>query len=445
MNNLIKNLLNEFRKIDEPIRVISHLDADGLSSAAIISKALKRNNNEFSLTIVRQLDEKIIKELSLEDYNYFLFVDLGSGFLSYINRYLNDRKVFILDHHIPENVEGDFIQVNPHMIGLDSGSISGAGLAYLFARELDENNKDLAYIAVIGGMGDQINFNQGLNQIILKDALDSGYLEIKKGLKIFGAQTRYLHKLLQYSTDPYIPGVTGSEECSINFLNELGIKHKDENGNFKKINDLNQDELKDLITGVILKRMGSEDNPEDVISDIYLLTKEDEESYTKDAREYATLLNACGRLRKPSFGIGTFLENSTSKEKANELLKSYKLEIINVLGWFNKNKDKFIKGDKFIIINAQDNIKDSMIGTLCGILCSSNVYSRNCVILGMVYTSEGDIKISMRTNNPNVDLREIIKKVANGGGHSNACGAFIKREQEQEFINNMNDVLTKVL
>jgi oligoribonuclease NrnB/cAMP/cGMP phosphodiesterase (DHH superfamily) len=123
---------------------------------------------------------------------------------------------------------------------------------------------------------------------------------------------------------------------------------------------------------------------------------------------------------------------------ANELLKSYKLEIINVLGWFNKNKDKFIKGDKFIIINAQDNIKDSMIGTLCGILCSSNVYSRNYVILGMVYTFEGDIKISMRTNNPNIDLREIIKKVANGGGHSNACGAFIKREDEQEFINRIN-------
>jgi len=441
MNNLIKNFLNEFRKIDEPIRVISHLDADGLSSAAIISKALKKNNNEFSLTIVRQLDEKVIKELSLENYSYFLFVDLGSGFLGFINKHLNDRKVFILDHHIPENVEGNFIHVNPHIIGLGSDSISGAGLAYLFAKELDESNKDLAYIAVIGGMGDQIKFNQGLNQIILKDALDSGYLEIKKGLKIFGAQTRYLHKLLQYSTDPYIPGVTGSEECSINFLNELGIEHKDENGNFKKINDLNQDELKNLITGVILRRMGSEDNPEDVISDIYLLTKEDEESYTKDAREYATLLNACGRLRKPSFGIGTFMENYTLKEKANELLKSYKLEIINVLGWFNKNKDKFIKGDKFIIINAQDNIKDSMIGTLCGILCNSNIYSRNYVILGMVYTSEGDIKISMRTNNHSLDLREIIKKVANGGGHSNACGAFIKREQEQEFINNMNDVL----
>ncbi len=445
MDNLIKRFLNEFKEIDEPVRVISHLDADGLSSAAIISKALRRNGNEFNLSIVRQLDERVIKELSLENYNYFLFVDLGSGFLSFINKHLNDRKVFILDHHIPEDVEGNFIHVNPHLIGFGSDTISGAGLAYLFARALNDQNKDLAYIAVIGGLGDYMNFNSGLNQMILKDALDSKNLEIKKGLKIFGVQTRYLHRLLQYSTDPYIPGVTGSEEGAINFLNEIGINHKDELGNFRKVNDLNPDELKELITGVILKRFGSEDNPEDVISDIYLLTNEEDDSYMKDAREYATLLNACGRLRKPSLGIGTFMDNSTFKEKANDLLKNYKGEIINVLGWFNKNKDNFTKGDKFIIINAQDNIKDSMIGTLCGMVCNSNVYPRNHVIVGMAYTHEGDIKISMRTNNMNIDLREIIKKVADGGGHSNACGAFIKREKEEEFVKDMTSILSKVL
>ena len=86
-----------------------------------------------------------------------------------------------------------------------------------------------------------------------------------------------------------------------------------------------------------------------------------------------------------------------------------------------------------------------MIGTLCGILCNSSVYSDDYIIVGMAYTDEGDIKVSMRTNNNNIDLREIIKEVANGGGHSNACGAFIKKEQEQEFIDKMKNVLTKVL
>jgi single-stranded-DNA-specific exonuclease len=445
MNNLIKNFVNEFRKIQEPIKIVSHLDADGLTSAAIISKALVRNGNEFSLSIVRQLDRNIIKELSLENYNYFLFMDLGSGFLSLINEHLKDRKIFILDHHIPENVETDFIHINPHLLGLDSWSISGAGLAYLFVKELNENNKDLAYISVIGGAGDYINFNQGFSGSILKDAVDSGKLEIKKGLRMFGTQTRYLHKLLQYSTDPYIPGVTGNEEGAITFLNELGINYKDEKGNFKRLNDLSDEELKELVTGVILKRFGSEEHPEDVLGDVYLLKGEEDESYTKDVKEYATLLNACGRLKRPSLGIGTFMENPTLKEKANELLKSYKLEIINALNWFHRNKENFIRGDKFIIINAEDNIKDSMIGTLCGIISNSNIYDRNFVIVGMAYTVEGDIKISMRTNNINVDLREIIKIVADGGGHSNACGAFIKKEQENEFIDKMRNILTKDL
>jgi len=139
------------------------------------------------------------------------------------------------------------------------------------------------------------------------------------------------------------------------------------------------------------------------------------------------------------------MESPNLKEKAYEMMKSYKIEIINVLEWFNKNRDNFIKEEKFAIINAGDNIKDSMIGTLCGILSNSNIYPKNFVIVGMAYTCEGDIKVSMRTNNHKIDLREIIKKVANGGGHSNACGAFIKRKQEEKFISDMKDALTKVL
>ena len=439
MNNLIKNFVNEFRDIKEPIKVVSHLDADGLTSAAILSKTLKRNNNEFSLSIVRQLDESRIKELSLEDYNYFLFVDLGSGFLGLLKKYLGDRKIFILDHHVPEDVENNFVHVNPHLLGFESDSVSGAGLAYLFSKELDEKNINLAYISVIGGAGDYINFNNGFSNQILKDAVISGEIEIKRGLKMFGSQTRYLHKLLEYSTDPYIPGVTGSEEGTINFLSELSIEFKGENG-FRKLNDLSEDEMKKLITGVILKRVGSEENPEDVLGDIYLL----KEGNIRDVREYATLLNACGRLRKYSLGIGTFMGNPLLNEKAMELLKNYKKEIVKALDWFHKNKDGFVKGDGFIIINAEDNIMDSMIGTLCGMVCSSNICGREGVIVGMAYTVEGDIKVSMRTNG-NVDLREIIKNIAEGGGHSNACGAFIKREDEQDFINKMKEALTKVL
>jgi len=47
------------------LRVISHLDADGITSAAIMTNALKRANFNFSVSIVKQLSEEVLIELNL--------------------------------------------------------------------------------------------------------------------------------------------------------------------------------------------------------------------------------------------------------------------------------------------------------------------------------------------------------------------------------------------
>jgi len=442
MNSLIENFVNKFREIDGPVRVISHLDADGLSSAAIISKTLERNGNEFVMTIVKQLDEQIVKELSLEDYSAFLFCDLGSGFLSFISKHLKGKKIFILDHHVPENFENSFVHVNSHLVGGNSWDFSGAGLCYLFAKKLSEKNKDLSYIAVIGGLGDLIDFS-GPSKLILDDAIDSGKIEVKKGLKMFGTQTKTLINLLQYSTEPFIPGVTGDYEGTISFLGELGIDFR-KNGDYLKLNDLNEKQMKDLVAGVILKRLGSEDKPEDVIGNIYLLKNEEEEDYTRDAREFATLLNACGRLKKYSIGIGALLGNKKLKKEADELMKEYKTDIIKAMKWFYANRDDFEKGSSYIIINAHDSVKDTMIGTLSGMVLG-NSGKKNFVVVGMAETSNGKIKVSLRTNSDNIDLREIVSKIADGGGHAKACGATIKKEDEVKFVESIKNELTKGL
>jgi len=443
MNELIENFVNEFGKINGPIRVLSHLDADGLSSAAIITKTLERANKEFNLTIVRQLDESIIKELSFEDYSSFLFCDFGSGQLSLISKYLKGKKIFILDHHIPEDFSNSFIHVNPHLVGHNSWDFSGSCLSYLFAKKLNEKNKDLSYIAIIGGLGDHLDFSKGFLKVILQDAIDSGKIEVKKGLKMFGTQTRSLINLLQYSADPYIPGITGDYEGTISFLDSLGIEFK-KGKEYIKLKDLDEKQMKDLIAGVILKRFGTEKDPDDVIGNIYLLKNEEEESYTKDAKEFATLLNACGRLKKFSVGIGVLLENNQLKKEANDLMKEYKVELIKAMNWFYANKEEFEKGEKYIIINAHDKIKETFIGTLSGMVLG-NSGKRDFVVVGMAETSEGEIKISLRTTSDDIDLREIINKIAEGGGHSKACGAYIKKEEEEEFVKKIKDELSKLI
>ena len=46
------------------IRIISHYDADGIASAAIMVKALMREGKNFHLTMVKQLSETIITKLA---------------------------------------------------------------------------------------------------------------------------------------------------------------------------------------------------------------------------------------------------------------------------------------------------------------------------------------------------------------------------------------------
>ena len=64
-------------------------------------------------------------------------------------------------------------------------------------------------------------FKSELNNLILEDAINAGKLEIAIGLRTFGMQTRPINKVLEYTTDPYIPGVTGSESGAKKFLEEL--------------------------------------------------------------------------------------------------------------------------------------------------------------------------------------------------------------------------------
>ena len=124
--------------------------------------------------------------------------------------------------------------------------------------------------------------------------------------------------------DPYIPDVTGSESKSIQFLNELGIDPKNGKG-WKTLSELTQEEQKKLADGIIKERIrGGQEDPENIFGDVYeLLDKED----FKDAQEFATLLNACGKMDKAFMGVGLCLNDAKAFSKANGILSSYRKEI----------------------------------------------------------------------------------------------------------------------
>ncbi|MFZ5955670.1 MAG: DHH family phosphoesterase [Nanoarchaeota archaeon] len=427
MLNSINSLAREFLEISDgkTIRIISHYDTDGITSAAIVSKALKRLDKKFSLKIVKGLEENIIaKELERVEREIILFIDLASGNLDYFQKLRNP--IFILDHHEIDSAKlnANIKIINPHLFNEEE--ICGAGLAYLFAKAISSDNIDLADLSIIGMIGDRLESNLSkINQQIINDSKE---LVIKKGLLIFSA-TRPLRKSLEYSTSTYIPGVTGSSTGVLELLREINISPE------RTLYDLNEEEMSRLVTAVMIRR-AKHGEKDEIIGNIYLLKFFNRR---EDVRELSVLINACSRLGYSDIAISFCLGDKKAENYAQDIYVRYRQELLNGLNLVKKIEK--IEGSGFAIINAKNEIKDTIIGTITSILSSSSYYEDGTVLIGMAY-SEDKIKVSARIVGSGRNLKEILEKSTLNlkcevGGHQSAAGCLIKKEDEGEFINTL--------
>ena len=445
----------------EIIRLISHLDSDGICAAAIMVNALRKQDRRFKLTVLNQLGEKELEDLSSEELKHYIFMDLGSGQLESLSKKMVGKNILILDHHdfdrqnIFEGNQKNILHINPFIYGYDCNhEISGSGIVYLFSKVLDKKNIDMSHIALIGAIGDSQENNGffGLNSDILNDAKSLGIISTEEGIKWFGVETKPLVKLMSISTDIKIPGVTGSEERAIGFLKDLGIPPRGKT-TWRKYTDLTVEEKEKLAKGIIEKRK-NEETPEDITGLRYILNNQDKSSPFRDAKEFSTLLNACGRLGHFSVAVGVCLDDIKSKKKADEILKEYRRKITEGISWYEENKfneEKIILKEGYIIINARDELLPTIIGTISSIVSYSGYFPNRTFILSMArIKGEGRTKVSLRCSRKDrsIDLREVLSEITRtvdgeSGGHMNAAGGIIPSDKETVFLNEAGKILEK--
>ncbi len=447
-----KRAANLVKSYQDPIRIFSHYDTDGITSAAIMTKALFREGKSFHLTAVKQLNKSFIDELNKCREELIIFLDFGSGQLKFLSE-LKNKKLIIIDHHQPNGEKKDFIiHVNPVDFGINE-NISSSGVSYIFSRALGQANKDLSELAVIGAIGDSqmgsIGENwglMGLNKELLKDAEDSKKLKASKGLRIWGRTTRPIHKALEYCLDPYIPNVTGSESNSIQFLQELNIELKDANGKWRTLSDLTDEEQKKLASGIIIERVKKDhENPDWIFGDIYELLDRGEYN---DANEFATMVNACGKLGEADLGISFCMNDQTAYTKVKRLLEKYRRTLGSGLNLIHKEKDKIMREtSKAIYFLVGNKISEHIISNVISII--SKNWDLDKPIFGLADAEEG-IKISARASDAlvtaGINLKEILSKTAGelegeGGGHKGASGATIPKGTEEEFIRKVDALI----
>ncbi len=428
----IETLVNKFTeaiKNNKDILIISHFDTDGITSAAILVQTLKKLDRRFSLKIVKRLEEEII--LNLPRDKVIIFLDLASGSLNHLSK-MNLENVFIIDHHeifqsIPEKIN----IVNPHLNGKEE--LSSSSLVYLFCKKLNKEDKELAKLAILGMIGDSMEKSiDKLNNLIIND----GEVKRKRGLLIYPA-TRPLNRALEYCSDPYIPGVTGNTAGVTELLRELNLSPT--TGKYKSLIELDEKEMSGLVTSIILKNPKVKNRG--IIGDIFLIKFFNK---LEDARELSAIINACSRLGESETAIQFCMESLKAKKRAELIHTKYRQFIISGLKFVSESEK--IEGNGFVIINAKEKIKDTMIGTIASILSNSSIYEDGTIIITMAYYDD-KIKISARSvGKSDRNIREILTSVIEKtggevGGHSSAAGCMLKREKEEEFLNHLKKSL----
>src|SRR6056297_1476294 len=447
----------------DSVLLASHIDADGLTSAAIAATALERAGIPFEVVFKKQLDPTEIASIAACEYDTVLFTDFGSGQLDTISEHeaADDFTPVIADHHQPADTDTEF-HLNPLLEGIDGASeLSGAGASYVLARALEPaegDNRDLAALAIVGAVGDMQAVGGelvGTNERIVEEGIAAGVVEEGTDLSLYGKQTRPLPKLLEYASEIGIPGISNDEAGSIKFLDGLGLDLKD-NGEWRRWVDLTDDERQTVASALVqraVKRGVPADKIDGLVGTTYTLTAEPEGTELRDASEFSTLLNATARYERADVGLAVCLgDREDGLERARRLLQNHRRDLSEGLEWVKEQG--VTREDNLQWFDAGDAVRETIVGIVAGMAVGVDGVDPDRPILAFARKNDEETKVSARGTGrlvgQGLDLSVVMGEASaavdgGGGGHNVAAGATIPAGREQEFIEHADGIVGEQL
>ena len=429
--------------------VVSHYDADGLAAASILARTLMKLGFAIHVVVLEQLTPAGFARLEklAPGYPLVLLADMGSSALPQLSK-LGAETVVVLDHHLPGDRAEGVEEVNPHRFGIDgSREVSSSGLAYLLARELEgERAVELAPLAVVGALGDRQDVGKGfrligLNRRVVEEGIEAGLLEERVDVRVFGGGSRPLVKALAYTTDPFLPGITGDEGGALAFLKSVGVEPAVE-GRLRTLNELDREEKRRLASALVkllLSAGYSVQEAERVYGATYVVVGEPQDSPLRDAREFAQMLNAVGRMG--AFELAVALGLGVRGEallKAADIAGQYRSLLARAFKCLREESVmKEARACVVVDFRGRDFLSERMSGALASLLLP---YVKGGKILLVLVDSPEGVKVSARAKeglraHVGELMAEAAKRVGGvGGGHESAGGATVPADKVDAFV-----------
>lgn len=415
----------------ERVRVISHNDADGLAAASITALALHRAGYGFHVTI-KKTGPRLTQGMEKEENQVVIWCDLGSSNLDELAEL--PGTTILCDHHIMPDELTEGIDLNVRSYGLDgSTEACGASAALALALALDEDNLDLAELAIAGAIGDKQDRDgfRGYNRHILKRAVEAGYITLEERPSF--DSTTSLMDALEESIEPFFTGFAG--DGALQFLKKLGID------SLQTFDGLSSQEQKKLLSALALKLV------EQQADDIVLWQTVPVGTRFGPLYDLTSQLNACAREGHNSVAIALCLGSPGAREKARELQQEYRAAIRHEMRALEREQPQELSHLTYFYI------KNGSLKGVCAGLSMTYLPQFDIHKPVIALTDEGDtIGVSGRGTPSLVEtgldlaagMQQAAAKVGgSGGGHPIAAGADIPAGKDKAFLQALNEVLSQ--
>lgn len=447
----------------DSVLVISHIDADGITAGTIAGETCRRLGKSFRVDFENKITEDTIETINSSEEDVVWICDLGSAYMSHFTR----RAVIVTDHHVPDpewratgqtSLDGftGSYQLNPHLWGV-SGSyeVCGAGMTYILSKTVDPGNVDLAYLAVVGAIGDFQDDREcrlvSWNRLILDDAVGNGDVRVVNGIRWFGRGTRRLLRFLEYGDEPKVPGVSGDRDGCFDLLCGFGIEQRGADGRWLAWSDLPVSD-RALLADTLVSRLEDPADAPRLFGEVYDIPRYAPSTGLGDAKEFATALNSCGRYGDAEIGRRMCLGDEDAVKEAERSRAEHRRNISGSISLV-KSEHLLRKRPRLQYFDAGDRIPETVVGIVAGMMLSSGEASPDVPILAFADADDGT-KASARASRELVDrginLAEAMAEAASavgglGGGHNVAAGATIPPDRKEDFLDAAESIFVRQL
>ena len=419
-------------KDHDMVYIFSHHDADGISAAVILAKAMMRAGKEFKVTLFSTLNDENFDIVKNCGARCIIIADMGASYVEGLDAMSAD--VIVLDHHKGYAEAKRIHHINPHSYGIDGMSSGcGASMAMLFALQMSEKNWDMLNVAFAGMVGDKQHGSlTGINRYLFDEGTKRGYITKEDGSLIPSGE---LMRSLYHNTEPYVRGVSGNADGVAALLDSAKI---DATKTSSDLSDAEKRKLSSQIALRLLEQNVSLETLNEISCARYVF-----KNGNIDAATLASLFDSCGRSGIGGVGIGLGLGDRACFENAMDSMDETTERVLAAAKELDSNGLENMENIQFF-----NNSASGFTGKLCE-LAIRYLSDGNRPVVGCT-AMEKITKVSSRCTHAllekGVDLSVAMKAAGEtagggGGGHRIASGAWFPLGNERIFLEALDRIV----